>query len=165
MKKYFAMSIIAASVALAACSDDDDDDDVGPGAGVPPIEVPDGTPVATPGEGNTAFDFIADSGDHVTLLGLIEAAELDDLLDDPNSQFTIFAPTEVAFEGMSEEELDAIGASDTLVRLLMNHVVEGSVQSEEINAGVSAAEGGRGSVFTANACDRCASSIAGVHSR
>ena len=36
-KKYFAMTIIAASVALAACSDDDDDDDDGmnPVVGMP----------------------------------------------------------------------------------------------------------------------------------
>ena len=152
MKKYFAMSIIAASVALAACSDDDDDDgDTGVtdpivtegegGEGEPPTagELP---PVATPGEGNTAFDFIATSEDHTQLTELIIQADLADTLDDPAQQFTIFAPTDAAFETLDEDTLAALGDNDVLVRVLQQHVVLNSVQSDEIIAGVgTVAEG------------------------
>lgn len=98
MKKYFAMSIIAASVALAACSDDDDDDmDAEPT--VPPVVVPD-LPDVTPGEGNTVFDTIAGSADHTTLLAAIETLDLATTLDNPASMFTVFAPTNAAFDAL-----------------------------------------------------------------
>jgi len=156
MKKYFAMSIIAASVALAACSDDDDDDEV-PMVEAPGMEVPGGeevpgggvgepvveAPEATPGEGNTALDFVVNSPDHATLTELVEAAGLADTLDNPAEQFTIFAPTDAAFEAVDADFLAELSAdTDRLARVLKHHVLAGSVQSGAIIEGVGAVADG-----------------------
>lgn len=144
MKKYFAMSIIAASVALAACSDDDDDEVVpDPDMVVPagPVD-PDAEPVvdapaATPGVGNTALDFVVNSPDHTTLTQLVVDAGLADTLDDPAEQFTIFAPTDAAFEAVDADFLAELSAdTDRLARVLKHHVLPGSVQSMAIIEGV-----------------------------
>ena len=140
MKKYFAMSIIAASVALAACSDDDDDDPVVDGGTTTDPVVT--APPATPGEGNTALDFVVNSESHQQLEDLVVAAGLADTLDDPAAQFTIFAPTDAAFEALETATPGTLAAlsadTDALARVLKHHVLEGSIQSDEVIAGVSA---------------------------
>lgn len=138
-KKYFAMTIIAASVALTACSDDDDDD-VDPVDNNGEIEVPE-VPVVT-GEG-TAYDLIAESADHTTLLGLIDSAGLADTLDAVDATFTVFAPNDTAFTdyeaavaagvATTEDDSDDVTPLADLTeaqvsRILLNHVVDGSFE-------------------------------------
>ena len=134
IKKYFAMTIIAASVSLAACSSDDDDDDNG--------TTP---PVSTAVDGS-AYDLIAASTDHATLLGLIDGAGLDTTLDGADATFTVFAPNDAAFTAYNDavaaglattdddtDDLTALADfSDAQVsRILLNHVVSGSVATPE----------------------------------
>ena len=163
MKKYFAMSIIAASVALAACSDDDDDEVVpdpdmvvpaGPDAGPDAGPVGPMSPAATPGEGNTALDFVVNSPDHTTLTQLVVDAGLADTLDDPAEQFTIFAPTDAAFEAVDADALAALSAdTDALARVLKHHVLAGSVQSGAIIEGVGAVADGEAPFSVATLAD------------
>lgn len=147
IKKYFAISIVAASVFAAGCSSDDNgNDDVVPGEEAPGEETPgtdEGpvTPVATPGVGGTAFDTIANSDVHNTLQAAIEAAQLADTLDDPANAFTIFAPTDAAFTALDNDGDDATPTTADLLndipalsRILQFHVVAGDVDSTTVSA-------------------------------
>ncbi len=125
IKKYFALSLVTASMVVAGCSSDSNDE--------PPAPT---TPAATPGVGGTAFDTIAESDVHNTLQAAIEAAGLDDALDDPASTFTIFAPTDAAFTELDNDGDDATPTTadlladiPTLTRILSYHVISGDVSS------------------------------------
>lgn len=145
IKKYFALSIIAASVAVAGCSSDDDSptdvvvppvDPIDPVEPVDPVE-PAG-PVATPGVGGTAFDTIVNSVDHQMLEDAIIAAGLADTLDDPANAFTIFAPTDAAFAALNTEDApttvaDLVADVPALTRVLSFHVVPGTVDSTALS--------------------------------
>jgi len=139
IKKYFALSLITASMlAAAGCSsDDDDDDDV---VVVPPVVT---LPAADATNDSSAFDIVANSSDHTTLLAAINAAGLADTLDDPDGDFTIFAPTNAAFEALDAAEAGTVAAllADTaeLTRVLQYHVVSGTLDSTAISEGVTGA--------------------------
>ena len=164
MKKHFAMTIIAASVALVACSDDDDDDEGGNGnngagmeqgsgggaAPFAPNENP-ALPALTVGEGSSAFDTVANSDAHTTLESLITLAGLAQTLDDPGAEFTIFAPTDAAFTALEEAApgttatltQEGVAEADqdfsALARILKGHVLAGTVQSGAVTDGIAAA--------------------------
>jgi uncharacterized surface protein with fasciclin (FAS1) repeats len=139
IKKYFALSVIAASVVVAGCSSDDNT----------PAEV---VFVATPGIGGTAFDFIALSADHTTLRAAIEAAGLDDVLDNPATSYTIFAPNNAAFEALNVDDGDDTTLtvnqlllpenSGVLTRILSYHVLSEDLTEVEIGARVAPAGDG-----------------------
>lgn len=131
MKKYFAMTVIAASVALVGCSDDDDDPvdtpnmpgPVDPDVNNPAVD-------ATPGVGGTAYDTIVNNPDtHSTLRSLLDAAGLDVVLDDPANEYTIFAPTNAAIEAAQNALGEAFPSGDALTRVLTYHVLPGTVTS------------------------------------
>jgi len=142
IKKYFAMTIIAASISLAACSDDDDDEtpmtptpnpggemevEENPGSGENPMPTA-GT--ATPGEGGTAFDTIANSPDHTSLAAAVTAAGLADTLD--AGEFTVFAPDNDAFAALG----DNAPTGDDLARILTYHVVAGTQTSTVLSTSI-----------------------------
>ena len=140
IKKYFAISVIAASVAIAGCSDDDDPV-VDPADPTDPTDPdPDPLPDVTAGEGGSAFDTIFGSADHTTLLAAINSVpDLDKTLDNPESNFTIFAPTNTAFDDLVAADPDDAFAEtadllapenqDALVRILQYHVIPDDVVS------------------------------------
>ena len=139
IKKYFALSVVAASVVIAGCSSDDNDGDT-------VVETP--AVVATPGVGGTAFDFIANSDAHNTLQAAIEAAGLADTLDNPANAYTIFAPTDAAFTALDNDgddstpttaELVAAGSEAVLTRILQYHVLSGDVSSTAVSDLIAAA--------------------------
>ena len=133
IKKYFALSLIAASIAVAGCSDDDDDDGV-PGTDpvVPGVE----SPAATPGVGGTVYDTIVQSADHTMLRDAIDAAGLANTLDDESLEFTVFAPDNAAFEA-----LETAPTGDDLLRTLDFHVLVGTFDSVTLAELVSVTEG------------------------
>ncbi len=125
IKKYFALSLIAASVAVAGCSDDDDDEEVIVDPGTDPVVVvPD---AATPGVGGSVYDTIFLSTEHTSLLAAIDAAGLADTLDDESKDYTVFAPDDAAFAALT-----AAPTGDALVRTLQYHVVEGTYLSTDL---------------------------------
>jgi len=145
IKKYFAMTIIAASISLAACSDDDDDEtpitptpnpggemeeEENPGSGENPMPTP-GT--ATPGVGGTAFDTIANSPDHTSLAAAVTAAGLADTLD--AGEFTVFAPDNDAFAALGDDA----PTGDDLARILTYHVVAGTQTSTVLSTALGEA--------------------------
>ena len=105
IKKYFALSLIAASLAVAGCSSDDDDDDDNDVVTETETEEETEEEVTfaevTPGVGNSVFDTIVASDSHQMLEDAIVAAGLDAQLDDESASFTIFAPTDAAFAALA----------------------------------------------------------------
>jgi uncharacterized surface protein with fasciclin (FAS1) repeats len=69
------------------------------------------------------------------LCGLLQTVEIIDVLNGED-QFTIFAPTNEAFEALSEELADAITSdSETLTNLLISHAVPGVIFSADLQCG------------------------------
>ena len=108
MKILFKTSLLlTAFLLISGCSDDDS---------------------ATPIQNDpTTFEIIAESPDHTTLEQLLTDTGLQQVLNDGN--YTIFAPTDAAFEqvnlsGLSDEEL---------TNMLLNHVVNGTALSEDLS--------------------------------
>ncbi len=144
MKKYFALTIIAASISLAACSDDDDDDGGDTGVEMPIDPTPVVTlPDVTPDGGNTVYDTIAGSPNHTTLLAAIQSiTDLDRTLDNPASFFTVFAPTDAAFQALADADPDDAITAPTdlltdenealLTRVLQGHVIPSLVPSGSV---------------------------------
>ncbi|MFK8083061.1 MAG: fasciclin domain-containing protein, partial [Granulosicoccus sp.] len=159
IKKYFAMTIIAASVSLAACSDDDDDEPAAtPGTEMGGEEMggeemggEEMEPPAPAGGEGTAYDIISGSEDHTILKGLIDDLSLAATLDsaDAAAVFTVFAPNDAAFAAYNDavaaglatedDDSDDLPALDSfapnqVTRILLNHVVSGSVATLEDGA-------------------------------
>jgi len=62
-----------------------------------------------------------------TLVAALEATGLDATLSDPNSTFTVFAPTDDAFNALGADTINALlGDLDTLSDILLYHVVPGA---------------------------------------
>ena len=73
-------------------------------------------------------DVARDAGSFTTLLTALEAAGLDATLADEDSDFTVFAPTDEAFEALPEGTLDTLLAdTDLLTDVLLYHVITDSV--------------------------------------
>lgn len=125
IKKVFAVSLIAASVAFAGCSSDDDDD-----GDAPVVTPPDTMMPVDVGNGNNLADALTnDTGDadgssrFDTLLAAVTAADLGTTLGNVNNTFTVFAPTDAAFAALPEGALDALLAdSAELNNTILYHV-------------------------------------------
>lgn len=87
----------------------------------------------------TVYGIISGSPDHTTLTAAIDAAGLDDDLDDPAGEFTVFAPDDDAFDALlTELGIDAatLLADPDLEDILLYHVVSGAtVNSGDLENG------------------------------
>ncbi|WP_096087439.1 fasciclin domain-containing protein [Agaribacterium haliotis] len=130
------------SVLLVACGGDDDDD-----------PAPEPTP-----EAMSVFDVARDDGGFSTLVTTLEATGLDETLDDLNSTFTVFAPTDAAFDALGQDTLNALLAdTDTLSDILLYHVISGT----EVDAAAATAAAGS-SVAMANGDNAAISAMTGM---
>tara|TARA_B100000945_G_C20408722_1_gene611453 strand:+ start:133 stop:1044 length:912 start_codon:yes stop_codon:yes gene_type:complete len=85
---------------------------------------------------NTVVDIIVGSEDHNTLETAVVAAGLVDALSG-EGPFTVFAPTDDAFNALPDGTLDAVLADmDLLTSILTHHVAEGSVLSTDLSDGM-----------------------------
>ena len=72
-------------------------------------------------------DVAVSNGSFTTLVAALQATGLDTVLDDPESTFTVFAPTDAAFALLGQDTIDALLADpDTLKDILLYHVISGS---------------------------------------
>ena len=70
-----------------------------------------------------------------TLVSALQTADLDDTLEG-DGPFTVFAPSNAAFDSVQEDLLTAIlGDDDTLDDLLTYHVVQGTFRAEDLTDG------------------------------
>jgi len=110
--------------ALVACDSDNNS------SSQPAPEEPVAEPPAP--QLGSIVDVARDAGSFSTLLTALEAAGLDATLADEDSDFTVFAPTDEAFEALPEGTLDTLLAdTDLLTDVLLYHVITDSVVGSE----------------------------------
>ncbi|WP_082897120.1 fasciclin domain-containing protein [Thalassotalea crassostreae] len=108
------LPLMMASVITACGSDSDNDisDDVVQGAAMD----------------TTIVDAAVDNGNFTTLVAALEATGLDAVLDDPDSTYTVFAPTDAAFALLGDEAINnLLDDPDKLSDILLYHVIPGEV--------------------------------------
>ena len=101
--------------------------------------------------GKTIVDNAVNSQDHTTLVAAVKAAGLVDTLQSPGP-FTVFAPTNAAFDALPAGTVDTLLKPEnkgTLTSVLTYHVVPGSLDSTKLDA-VIAAGGGMARLTTVN---------------
>jgi uncharacterized surface protein with fasciclin (FAS1) repeats len=101
---------------------------------------PQGTPASTESamtttesmeESNIVQTAVA-AGDFTTLASLLERAGLAETLAG-EGPFTVFAPTDEAFEAVPQETLDALAEDTDMLRaVLLYHVVEGEARASDV---------------------------------
>jgi uncharacterized surface protein with fasciclin (FAS1) repeats len=80
----------------------------------------------------TIVDVAAGNKDFSTLVSLVKKAGLVETLEG-EGPFTVFAPTNKAFEALPKETLEAVQADPELLKkVLLYHVVPGKVTSKEV---------------------------------
>jgi len=121
LHRLLALVLIGALGFLAACDSDT------------PVTDPGDDPPPPTEEDGTIADIVAGDDDFSTLLGLLQDEGLVDALSDEDATFTVFAPTNAAFEPFN---LEAIGNAEAVGDILRYHVVEGAaVASGELEDG------------------------------
>ncbi|MFT4668311.1 MAG: hypothetical protein ACI8YQ_001378 [Polaribacter sp.] len=90
--------------------------------------------------GQTITEIVVNSTDHEILEDAVIAAELDDDLSGPGP-FTLFAPTDAAFNALPAGTLDALLLDPTgdLAQILLYHVLGAEVLSTDLSNGQMAA--------------------------
>ena len=101
---------------------------------------------ATTEEGGEAVEMmnIVDTavaaGDFTTLVAAVTAADLAATLSDESAEFTVFAPTDAAFDALPEGTVDGLLADiPALTDILLYHVVAGKVPAADVLGLTSAA--------------------------
>ncbi|MCB7480790.1 fasciclin domain-containing protein [Christiangramia sediminis] len=130
------------SFSFSACSEDDLFDPGGETGTVTPEPTPDPDPDPDPdddgtAESNTIVDFVNSNDDYSSLGAALEAADLIETLDG-DTEFTVFAPNNAAFDAFLEANgfatLEDV-PTDLLTLVLMNHVQTGIVMSSDLSTG------------------------------
>jgi uncharacterized surface protein with fasciclin (FAS1) repeats len=128
-KTKFAAIAVAALLALTACSSSDSMEEAAPEAAMTT---------------NTIVDVASGNADFSTLVAALSAAGLVETLSG-EGPFTVFAPTNAAFEALPAGLLDALllpENKETLVKILTYHVVSGEVMAADVTDGdVATVEG------------------------
>lgn len=104
-----------------------------PGTPDTPVDMPDGMPVAS----NTIVDIAAANEDFETLVAALQRVDLVDALAG-EGPFTVFAPTDDAFEALGVD-LSTI-SDEALTEILLYHVVQADVPSSAIPSSPPIAE-------------------------
>ncbi len=141
MKRILAASgVLSLALFTAACAEDDttmddtttDDTTVTETTETTETETVEEDPAAE-GAGDDIVDTAAAAGSFTTLTAALQAAGLDETLrgDGP---FTVFAPTDEAFEALPEGTLDELLAEPEgdLTQILEYHVVAGEVRAADV---------------------------------
>jgi uncharacterized surface protein with fasciclin (FAS1) repeats len=157
--------LIAVSLLFAAgCSDDDGDDASDSATTEAAAEettdsMADDTEAEEPAAEADIVDTAVAAGDFTTLLAAVQAAGLEETLrgDGP---FTVFAPTDAAFEALPAGTVDTLleDPSGDLTDILTYHVVEGEVLAADLTDGQEVTTV-NGATFTVNVADDGAVSL------
>lgn len=123
----------------AAAAEEEEEEEAGPPTGEDIASAVDRL-MGSAGEAGemTIAEIAAGNEDFSTLVMVLSAAAPDflELLSDPASDFTVFAPTNDAFDALGEAlgiEIEAaLMFPDILVEILAYHVVEGTVPAEVV---------------------------------
>ena len=136
MKRSIALLVPALAIAIAACSSA-----TSPSAA--PTTAPTATPAPTAAAPSTApsasaamtkdiVETATEAGSFKTLLTAVKAAGLVETLQG-KGPFTVFAPTDAAFAALPAGTLDGLLKDPAaLKKILLYHVVSGSVRSDQV---------------------------------
>ncbi|MGE9270098.1 MAG: fasciclin domain-containing protein [Verrucomicrobiales bacterium] len=98
-------------------------------------------------EGDYKNENLADVIDEIdsleTLSDLIDDADLEETLNESGT-YTVFAPTDAAFDQLSEEQLDMLRDEDNtemLRQCLLGHVVQGKTMKADVSSGTLSTAG------------------------
>lgn len=104
--------------------------------------------VELPAPPMSIVDVAEANGSFTTLLAALEATDLDLVLGDLETDYTVFAPTDAAFDALPEGTVEALLEDpETLSDILLYHVVSGKVNSD---AALTVANSTDNQVETAN---------------
>lgn len=134
--KLAAAGGIAALLFLSGCSSSSDEATT-PETSAAPSESAVASEPATTEEPGTIVEVAAANPDFEILVAAVAAAGLDETLSG-EGPFTVFAPTNEAFEALPEGVLDALllpENKDDLTSILTYHVVSGEVMAADVTAG------------------------------
>ncbi|HEX6888802.1 MAG TPA: fasciclin domain-containing protein [Candidatus Nanopelagicales bacterium] len=134
--KYAAAGTLAAALFLAGCSSNDDTATAPTTAAASPSPTM-AEPSAMPSEAGTIVDVAAANPDFSTLVAAVKAAGLAETLSG-EGPFTVFAPTNAAFEALPKGLLDALllpENKELLTSILTYHVVSGEVMAADVTPG------------------------------
>lgn len=104
-------------------------------------------------DSKTIVENAMNSADHTTLVAAVKAAGLVETLSGAGP-FTVFAPTNAAFDALPAGTVDSLlkpESKDMLVKVLTCHVVAADAMSEAIR-GMIASDGGKHPVPTVGGC-------------
>ena len=132
-------SLFAAALFLAACGGEEGGNVTGPGSnGATPREAPRGEQLKT-----NLLQALDGSADHKTLANAVRAAGLTETLSGAQP-YTLFAPTEAAFQKLpagTANGLLAPEAKGRLVALLTGHIVPGVVTAADLGKAIERGKG------------------------
>ena len=145
---------LMSGIALAACSADDTDADMAATTPDPTMADPATDPMTTPdpmtddsmAAPGADMDIVANasnSPDHTTLVSAVQAAGLVETLQGPGP-YTVFAPTNAAFDALPAGTVDGLlepDRKDELSGVLTYHVVEGNVDAAALTQQIEAGNG------------------------
>lgn len=140
-KKLIALAAVSV-LALSACGSDDASSDT---------TVPASDSTEMPTEVGTIVEVAQGNEDFSTLVAAITAAGLGDALSG-EGPFTVFAPTNAAFEALPEGLLEKLllpENKEVLTKILTYHVVAAKVMAADVTAGdVTSLEGSTFAITT-----------------
>ena len=154
MKIKLVSLALMSGIALAACSADDTDADMAATTPDPTMADPATDPMTTPdpmtddsmAAPGADMDIVANasnSPDHTTLVSAVQAAGLAETLQGPGP-YTVFAPTNAAFDALPAGTVDGLlepDSKDQLTGVLTYHVVEGSLDAAALTQQIEAGNG------------------------
>ena len=154
--KTVAAASIAALVFLSGCANDTDEAATETTSAATQSEMMSESPMETTSEApmeeaGTIVDVAAANPDFETLVAAVTAADLVETLSG-EGPFTVFAPTDEAFDALPDGVLDALllpENKDSLVSILTYHVLAGEVMAADVTAGdVATVEGSTIEIMT-----------------
>ena len=146
---------LMSGIALAACSADDTDADMAATTPDPAMADPATDPMATtpdpmtddsmaaPGADMDIVANASNSPDHTTLVSAVQAAVRVEPLQGPGP-YTVFAPTNAAFDALPAGTVDGLlepDSKDELTGVLTYHVVAGSLDAAALTQQIEAGNG------------------------
>ena len=133
--KIGTLILAAAATVLAGCGGGDGNDQAAANGAAPGPQV---NAAAAAASDRTVLDSLGGSQQHATLTNALKAAGLTETLSGPTA-YTVFAPTDAAFEqlpGTTANDLLAPDAKGQLVALLTAHIVPGTVTVRDVAAAI-----------------------------
>jgi len=116
---------------------------------IPPAGT-DGADPDVPATG-TLLDVARDAGEFTILVAALEATGLDAALGHPDDLYTVFAPTDAAFQALGQDTIDALLADPATLRdILLFHILPGTVldATSVVSLIGTSVEAGNGERFT-----------------